>query len=292
MNRYRTATKARPPGIASELMCTYNEGLDLFLTLKQDIARIKSLRPSQLPFCPISFFVRHATHGALRSMDMSGDFYTGIGTAVHTTAQTYLSQSGKFLASWECKQCGKRYKVSMQHECCDFPMKYHEIEIDHKGIVGHIDAVFRDSLGNYWILDFKTTSIKSSTKKLKQPGASYVEQVEAYALMLWLQYGIRVKGVILMFIKRDNPRDPVVWHKELSGSDFQQIKTRMIEYKRRHREVLAITAKADAIALARYGRCANPWCSTCKSAVPLKKQLSVAYTRGSASARLPLKHLS
>lgn len=277
--------------ITSELNAVYNEAMDTFLASKGDIKRIKSLRPSQLPFCPYGFFCYHATYGAIRSMDMKGAFYTSVGTAVHTVLQTYMGKSGRFLANWHCKQCNKRYKVSMQHECCDFPMEYDEIEISYKGVVGHIDAVFRDKYGRYWIVDFKTTSLKSALKKMKTPGVGYTEQVEAYALMLWLEHGIKVEGVVLMFIKRDNPKEPVIWHLSLDDLDFKAIKTRMIDYKRRHKEVLAVKTMKEALALAAYGKCKNPWCKACRSPVPIKKQIKAAFLKGEAAGRLPLLEL-
>lgn len=278
--------------IVTELLQTYNEAMDTFIPSKGDIGRIKSLRPSQLPFCPVGFFVYHASHGATRSMDMRGHFYTAIGTAVHTVLQTFLGRSGRFLANWRCPICRKTRKVSMQHECCDFPSLYDEVEISYKGVVGHIDGIFRDKHGHYHILDFKTTSVLSALRKRTDPGISYIEQVEAYALMLWLEHGIKVKSIILMFVKRDNPKEPVIWSYELGELDFKRIKTKIIKYKRQHREALAASTLKEALLLAQYGRCKNPYCKSCKSAVTQKRQIKDAFARGVAAQRLPLKNLS
>ncbi len=276
---------------ASELMQVYNEAMESFIVGKGDIKRIKSLRPSQLPFCPVGFFVYHAAHGALRSMDMRGAFYTEVGTAVHEVLQRYMGRSGRFLANWQCVICRKKHLVSMENVCCDFPMKYSEVEISYKGVVGHIDAVFRDRKGNYWIVDFKTTSIKSIEEKLRDPGRVYREQVEAYALMLWLEHGIKVKGVMLMFVKRDNPKEPGIWELKLGDLDFKAIKSRMVRYKRWHSEVLAVKTMKAALALAAYGRCNNKWCKSCSSVVSQKQQIKHAYARAVAVNRLPLKSL-
>ncbi len=278
--------------IVTELLQTYNEAMDTFIPSKGDIARIKSLRPSQLPFCPVGFFVYHASHGAMRSMDMRGHFYTAIGTAVHTVLQTFMGRSGKFLANWRCPICRKTRKVSMQHECCDFPSKYDEVEISYKGVVGHIDGIYRDKHGHYWIIDFKTTSVLSALRKHSDPGLAYREQVDAYALMLWLEHGIKVKGVVLFFVRRDNPKEPVIWQMELSDLDFKVIKKRIVGYKRQHKEVLAAETMKEALALAQYGRCKNPWCKSCKSAVRQKTQIKFAFAKGEAANRLPLKNLS
>ncbi len=282
------ATRIHP--VASELLAVYKQSADHFLAAKGAISRIKSLRPSQLPFCPVGFFVQHATHGAIRTMDMRGSFYTEIGTSIHKVVQTYLSHSGRFLANWKCRQCGKVYKVSVQHECCDFVMDYEEIEIDYKGVVGHIDAVFRDRMGYYHVVDFKTTSVLGAPRKLKDPGVAYIEQVEAYWLYLWRQHGIKCKSVILMFIRRDNPKEPVVWTREINRERYLIINERMKTYQKMHHEVLSVKTLAEALALARHGRCANPYCKSCKLLVSQKKQLRQAFERG--AARLPLIELS
>jgi hypothetical protein len=278
-------------GIASELAVVYREAQDLFLTSRKDVGRLKSLRPSQLPFCPVRFFINHATQGLVQTQDMNSAFYTEVGTAVHSVVQKYLAHSGRFLANWECKQCHKRYTLTMQHECCDFPMVYHEVELDFKGVVGHIDAIFKDKKGRYWIVDFKTTSVKGAAYKLKSPGVSYVEQVETYALMIGLQYNIKIHGVVLIFIKRDNPAEPVIWQTELNDKDYARIKARTIKYKRQHKQVMSVSTLAEARALAKAGKCVDPWCDVCKSRVPIVKQLETAFKRGLAKKRIPLKGL-
>jgi hypothetical protein len=167
-------------------------------------------------------------------------------------------------------------------------MQFREVEINYKGIMGHIDGIFRDRYGNYWIIDYKTTSVRGAPLKLKKPGVDYVEQVETYALLMQLQYGIKIKGVMLVFVRRDNPSEPVVWHHTLDTADYARIKTRTLKYRRQHREVLRVETRTAAVALLDYGKCRNPWCSICKSGVPLRKQLLKAYDLGVAHKRLPL----
>lgn len=282
----------RKLSVVSEILSAYNDAMDMHLARPGDITRIKSLRPSQLPFCPVNFFTRVAKFGALQVMDMGGSFYTSVGTAVHDVVQTYLAPSGKFLATWKCRHCGKKREVSMRHECCEFQMDYHEISINYKGVVGHIDAVFKDHKGRYWILDFKTTSVKGVAGKIKNPGRVYIEQIETYALYLWLQHGIKVEGVMLMFIKRDNPAEPAVWARTLDDADFDRIKKRTKTYKKMHKEVLAVETAKEAIALARYGKCKNPYCKACRSRVSAEQQLKDAFEVGKRARRFPLSELS
>lgn len=277
--------------VIRELLSTFVEAQDLFMADRRDASRIKFLRPSQLPFCAPGFFVAHASLGMVSTMDFMGSFYTTVGTAVHEVMQRFLSPSGRFLADWKCRICGRKRKLSTKSECCDFTMDYHEIKIDHKGVVGHIDAVFKDSKGRYWILDFKTCTIAGSGYKKSSPGAAYMEQVETYAYMLWKQYGIKVEGVMLMFIPRDNPLTPTVWVRLVNELSFQKIAKRIKRYKIAHREALDAVSLEDALALAEYGRCKGEWCRVCKSSEGLKKQIKRAHKMGKAAGYLPLSEL-
>lgn len=281
----------RKVNVVSELLYVYNEQKDTVKTRKGDPSRLLNIRPSQLPFCAASFFIKHASRGLIDSMDMVGAFYVNIGTAVHTVVQDYLGTSGRFLANWECRICGKKTYVTSQHECCDFPMRYEEILISYKGVVGHIDAVFIDSQGKYWILDFKTTSSAGAASKLKNPGKVYEEQVLTYAVMLGLEHKIKVEGVMLMFIKRDNPSDPVVWCKTVTKSNLAEMKAKLISYKKWHRRVLDAETKEDALALLKQGKCANPYCKACTSS-DIKHLILTAYKRGKSRGYLPIRGLA
>src|ERR1700681_3054616 len=75
--RKNVATKKVPDTVSSveaEILSMYKEGLDVRSYSKQDKTRLGSLRPSQLPFCPIAFFVQHAMNGLSRSLDTKGRF--------------------------------------------------------------------------------------------------------------------------------------------------------------------------------------------------------------------------
>lgn len=280
----------KPSTIASELLKTYAVATQGKVTSKTDLGRIHNLRPSQLPFCAGAYFYKHAMRGIYQDMDYMGGFYTRVGSAVHEVVQTYMGPSGKLLADWHCRVCGKKRELTHKNKCCGITMDYHEVSIDYAGIVGHIDAIFRDSKGDYWILDFKTTSLKGAPSKQKRPGASYIEQIEAYAFLLWKQYGIKCKGVALMFIPRDNPKEPVVFTKTLKNEDYKEIGKRLKKNKADHTRVAAITKKSEALALAKEPKCSNPFCSFCRSS--FRRNLLVqAYNRGKEMGHLPIKNL-
>ncbi len=291
MNKTK-AGKAKRKQVEADLLAAYRECCETTMASKRDASRIKFLRPSQLPFCAPSFFVRHATMGMVSTLDYLGAFYTSVGTTVHEVVQRYLAPGSKLLADWHCKPCNKWRRLSTNSECkCGRTMDYHEVLINHKGVVGHIDAIFKDRYGKYWILDFKTSTLTGSGYKKKSPGYVYKEQVETYALMLKLQYGIKVEGVMLMFIPRDDPTKPTVWTSLLDSDDFVRIQKRTNKYKKRHKQTLDAETWDEVKELAGFGKCKNPYCEICTSSASVIKKLRAAYKIGKQKGYLPLAQL-
>jgi hypothetical protein len=257
--------------------------------------RVLYLRPSQLPFCPIEFFINHAGKGLYRSMGLAGSLYVNMGTVVHSVLQQYLVKSGKILGNYKCHECGTFHKFSFKTECCDFPTEYHELEISWGGISGHIDAVYKYK-GKYYILDFKTTSVAQAPKKQKDPGVTYREQIETYAYLFELQYKTPIAGIMDAFIIRDNPnKDPVVWFREFTDKTRAQVKSRLAKYKRMHREALDASNMKEARALLSYGRCSNEYCDFCnswKSDSYVKNKLEEAVRIGLATKNIPIRGLA
>lgn len=264
---------------------------DVFVSEPADPTRVLSLRPSQLPFCPVGFFINHSLRGMFRSLNMAGAYYTSVGTTVHTCMQTFLPQSSRFLADYKCTECGKWHRLSHQWECCGFPCEYHEVQINYKGVTGHIDGIYLDKKGNYWILDFKTTSKAASEKKRKDPGPVYTEQVEAYAYFIYKQYKIKVKGVMLVFVARDNPQTPVVWTREITEEDRARIKNKFVVYRKMQQVALDVTTEDQAVKLfTAYGRCVDPMCEHCpKDDQIIKSRLRNAFRRGKAGGFIPIR---
>lgn len=278
----------RSSEIERELLGAFARAREVFVSKPGDITRLLSLRPSQLPFCPAKTFINAASRGAVMTQDFRSSFYTSVGTAVHEVLQTYLGKSGRFLADWECKCCGKWNRLSHKNECCDLEMQYHEVTINYRGVVGHIDGIYRDSKGRYWIVDFKTASVAGVKSKRTSPGKVYIEQVETYANCLYRQHGIRCEGVTLFFVPRDNPNNPTVWTYVMDDDDYSRVVRRTKKYLRWHAQTLNVRTLDEALALAEYGRCVSTFCNICKSSVSLKKQLKQAFKLGKAANRLPL----
>lgn len=261
---------------------------------KSDPTRLLYLRPSQMPFCAVQFFVNHAMRGLTGHLDMAGAYYTSVGTTVHEVLQNFLCRSGRLLADYHCKECGTWHRMSYKYECCDVPTQYHEALIDYKGVKGHIDAIYRDKKGKLWILDFKTTSVAGAASKKKNPGIVYIEQIEVYGVLLELQYGIKIEGIMDAFILRDNPKkDPVVWARPMTDDMRRRVKIRLSKYKKAHRATLDAGSLREALALRDWGRCANPYCQTCKlSESSLKDKIKHAYKLGKQAGHLPLRELA
>lgn len=200
-------------------------------------------------------------------------FYTSVGTTVHTVMQSYLPMTGQFLADYECKHCGKKYPLSHVYECCDMPTHYEEVEIDigtkggRNGIQGHIDGIFLDSLKRYWIIDFKTTTLAGAPKKEVDPGEGYRRQIRAYAVLLKKQYGIKVHGLMLVFIPRDNPRKPYIWEHVLSDKDFKDGFDELKADKKLHRKTMIAQTIEEVMELAKTN-CGSDYCDYCKMSKP------------------------
>jgi hypothetical protein len=281
--------------IGSDFVGVYQKTLkNVVLSSKNTPSRVLFLRPSQLPFCPVEFFVNHASRGLFRDLDMAGAFYTSVGTIVHEVMQDYLCTSGRFLADYHCRECGTWHRHSYVHECCDFPTKYHEIEISWKGITGHIDAVYRDKKGRLWILDFKTTSVKTAPVKKKNPGVQYIEQIETYAVLFELQYKQRIEGIMDAFIVRDNPKlDPIIYSRTLTDQRRRVVRTRLARYKKLHQEVLDVQTLKEAMALIKYDRCTNPYCKVCKmDSEVMRNKVKNAFKQGLAKGNVPIRAMA
>ncbi len=267
---------------------------DVLMAEKNTPLRVLHLRPSQLPFCVREFFINHARSGLYRFQDLASSYYTSVGHTVHEVMQNYLCRTGRFLADYHCRECGTWHRMSYVHECCGFPTRYHEVEISYKGIEGHIDAVYKDKQGRLWILDFKTTSIASAEKKKTNPGAQYIEQIETYAVLLELQYGLKIEGIMDAFIMRDNPRkDPTVYAKLLTDEGRKIIRRRLARYKKMHAQVLDVETWSQAKALLAYDRCEHDLCTVCKLGDDtILSRMKTAFKAGQKKGNLPIRAMA
>jgi PD-(D/E)XK nuclease superfamily len=254
---------------SAEFLTVFKKAIgEAVITSKADPSRLFKLRCSQLPYCPRSVIMNYVTMGMYQSMDMRMAYYVGVGHAVHHVMQTYLALSGRLLADYSCRECGTKYPLSHKHECCGFPTHYEEVTINWKGIGGHIDAIFKDSKGRYWILDFKTSSLSGSRAKRLKPGPNYERQVKAYAYLLWRQYGIKVEGVMLIFLPRDNPWSPTIWELRMTDRHYEAAKAELLADRKLHKRTMVASTLEEVKSLF-LTNCGGEYCDWCKKPMPL-----------------------
>ena len=221
----------------------------------REVSRILYLRPSQLPFCPLQFWLSVSTEGLTRKSDFYSQYYTSVGTTVHTVVQSHLHRSKRFISNWHCSKCKKTRYFRPAKKCCGAIPDYLEVEISANGMSGHIDAVFRDRQERYWIVDFKTSSVAALSSKRSDPGAAYKEQIRTYASAVSKQYGIEVYGVCIVFIARDNPRKRTTWHLVLDKSARRETRLGVASYLKQHKKALKLKTFNELVDLYETRRC-------------------------------------
>jgi len=103
---------------------------------KMDRGRPPRFRLSGSPFCPYKFLYQwydYVTTGRVDFWDYPADFYTGIGTAIHSTLQKWvpLCNPGLYLGNWQCPECRKVIQSAVGPKMCpdcNRWMRYEEYE--------------------------------------------------------------------------------------------------------------------------------------------------------------------
>jgi len=204
------------------------------------------LRASGAPFCPKRFIFDYKNHLDGNSRwDYFGSFYCDIGTAIHSAIQFWIPRvnKGYLFGNWKCHHCKIliNHRVGPLH-CpkCNDMMEYREIIIKFKDapLVGHSDGLLLDK--NYivkkygeisieelndilieksfsnspekipaWVLELKSTGMYKA-KSLQAPQNAHRGQASLYALAIQrmpeFEKLFHVKGFIVKYISRDNPR--------------------------------------------------------------------------------------
>jgi hypothetical protein len=182
-------------------------------------------RTSSLPFCPIrSFIANEGTEGYTKT------HYTSIGTAMHTTVQSWLSytkiSSAIMWGSWKCTGCKRvvlnRFKPKRLCECdvvrSTLPelrgwpkiWVYEEVEYNYKGLSGHIDMILFPRPDFAIVCDYKTTSMAKKKASFfydpSQPSSpSYIAQIRTYCTVLDLAFDLPIRGWCLTNLDRAEP---------------------------------------------------------------------------------------
>lgn len=172
------------------------------------------LRVSSFPYCPLKHAYKRLTqHETAPETDMEGMYYTSVGTVTHEIIQDFVGRGGKMYGQWKCsdKACAGFRALSSKNICpkCGSRMLYEELTVRaYKNVSGHIDGVWRDPDGKYWIVDYKTCSariIESQHIRRTLPYSHNKAQIRAYCALVERNFSIKIAGWILMYVARDSP---------------------------------------------------------------------------------------
>jgi hypothetical protein len=201
------------------------------------------IRPSMAPGCALKMFVE-ICNGLNDGWETEENFmmayYTSIGTLTHEIFQRWFGLTGKLIGNWSCGCKGTKkekillgrtvYEIDVpkvyiknivsQQICthCKKPMKYEEIGIDVKGIVGHIDGILEFTVNNkkyHIVIDYKGTNAdklkrdKDNPRFPQYPDPKHIKQITLYSYALKKYYsedhGLNIVGYAILYTSRDTP---------------------------------------------------------------------------------------
>ena len=169
------------------------------------------LHPSGFPACILRRFLLLAKVGPFENhwAKGQGEYYTSVGSTVHTMMQKWMGTKLSIIGDWVCKKCGDIQKFSTASNCCGKPRHYEELGVTYKKTIkGHIDGLVIIK-GKYYLIDYKTSSVKKITEQLENGGVyplrSNYHQIQSYVVLLEKCYNIQIEGWALIYLARDNP---------------------------------------------------------------------------------------
>jgi hypothetical protein len=155
-------------------------------------------------FCP-TFLALTIVLGAPVIKTLREDFYTKIGTVIHSIVQSWWPLYG----TRRCTKCGKIYEGWGPIFCCGLPAEYEEYKLEYKGLSGRCDGIMKLLL-DLFLLEIKSSD-KEKMKKLKAPKTEHVIQANIYAVMsnicLKKKLPSPIKGHIIIYFDRANYRN-------------------------------------------------------------------------------------
>lgn len=201
------------------------------------------LRASGFPFCALRSSYRRclAKQGKYKTTENFGSmFYTSVGTAAHLAFQRWMGATGRMYGAWRCT-CGGYKRFSNKNKCniCGKEMEYVEVTVAHgKYMTGHIDGIYRDTDGRWYVLDYKTSSVRNVEQAKKTPGKfpyyGNVCQIKAYCALAEAELGIEISGWILVYVSRDAPMFSFKAEADYISDKEKRQQIRLIEKYDRH----------------------------------------------------------
>ena len=235
----------------------------------KNVSRLLDVHPSQLPICPTSYILGF-NKDLVATFPCVAQMIVDEGSAIHEVIQDHLGINKRAFGNWVCPECGQFFQLQRgQRKCpnCDKWLKYQEVPVNYKGFAGHVDFIC--NMGTlkkpqYWLVDFKTTSMFSMESKVKTTPMSYDLQTKAYCLLLRLQYGIHIKGRAICYINRDNPAVFKIGGIELITKQTLKDISSLLKSQRELLDfLLDCTSYKEFMQGIGIQRCSNPYCKYC-----------------------------
>lgn len=257
----KLARKERYSDCISPFSALYDNAIEK-ATIEGTSGRPPELRPSSFPICPILAWmklVRGASIGYWpENVTFQSTYFATVGTEFHEMIQFFIGMSGKIYGNWSCinKKCKKGRAATTLYDahgkvikkgkltrknttnnecpCCGEPMRYEEIEVNYRGVKGHIDCIIDMGGGRYWVGDYKTCSNYGIENKIL-PHKAHLKQIPSYVYILRKKYKLNVVGFSLLYATRDNPwkfkETPFEWNDEWTDYASDLLKGEKRKYK-------------------------------------------------------------
>jgi len=194
--------------IEHEFKYSYLENFEKIVP--DQLEREDKLRVSGFPYCGLQHLYKRLIKHKNPQTYLS-KYYTDVGTATHTVLQANLGHTRRMYGMWKCHtpKCKGINKISKSNVCprCKKVMEYVELEVKaFNHLSGHLDGLYKDRQGKYWVIDYKTCSSAIINDGRKLPYKKNVAQISGYCALLELELDIKIEGWILVYVSRDNPR--------------------------------------------------------------------------------------
>lgn len=249
------------------------DAYNVTLYSKASISRILDVHPSELPICPTAYMLRYLGIASklVNKSDLRSTITLGIGTYVHRCMQDFLphTMKSRMIGDWTCNKCHKTYIAREKLDACENcgckDFTYDEIAINYKGFAGHIDTVYKyeDSVA---IVDYKTATLSNYLVKAQNPGINYQMQIRAYALLLKLQYGIKVTDAFLVFIAKEKPGPNTfaLYHEEITKAKLHDTFEFLSAQRLLKRQLVSLKTYDEFMSILPEP-CSNEYCEACSS---------------------------
>lgn len=275
-------------------------------------------RPSSFPTCSLLLWMGRFRGESLGhyygQQEFGMEYYTNVGNVLHEKAQFFVGTTGVQFGDWKCVNlkckkglaaCNttsaegriiKEGKITARDTTnnlcpkCSAPMLYVEKGVEYKGIRGYVDGIWKipkSMGGGYWIVDYKTTSMRK-LEAGKYPEKAHISQLPFYAHVLSSKkYNMDIKGFSLVYMPRDNPAS------FLEYSEKWTPKWQKVGKKIAKREAENLRVMNDGIESGSYEEAVA--CKACKSETDYFKKmhgynecpmLSVCFSERKLTARL------